>query len=318
MKESIIHEEQRYTLFPIVHNDIWNLYKKQLSMFWISSEIDFSEDYNDWLKLTDNEKHFIKNVLAFFASADGLVSINIMNNFSKDVLILEAQYCYNFQCTIEGIHNEVYSLLIDNLIKDKDEKNFLFNSIKNISSVNKKANWAFYYNDSNVLSFPYRLMGYIIIEGLFFSASFCAIYWIKQRNILKGLTKSNEFIARDERLHTEFGIMIYKKLDNKIPEEKVHEMFEQAIDMECEFIEDAIPVKLIGMNSDDMKLYIKYVANMLLIELGYKPIFKDAKNNFGFMNLIGLEGRSNFFDERTSQYQMNTNSHNNLVMVEDF
>lgn len=314
--ELIQLEDQRYTLFPIKYPEIWNNYKKQLGCFWITSEIDFSKDKNDFdNKLNDNERHYIKYVLAFFAGSDGIVNINILNNFVKEIKILEAQIAYNFQGVMEGIHNETYSTMIDILIDDEEEKKYLFNSLENIACIGQKGRWALKYSNNNI-PLNKRLLAYIIVEGLFFSSSFCCIYWIKQKNILAGLTKSNEFISRDERLHTEFGIILYSMLKNKLSSLEVYEIMDEALEIEIEFVLNSLPVKLLGMNSELMVKYVKYVADRLLKDLGYEMKYM-VTNPFSFMNNIGLESRSNFFDERTSTYQKIVN-HQELNFTDDF
>jgi len=315
--ELLLNEIQRYTLHPIIYPQIWNMYKKQLASFWISTEIDFSRDKNDWdTKLNNNERYFLKHILAFFASSDGLVGINILDNFSKEVKILEAQITYNYQCTIEGIHSEVYSLMIDTYIDDVDEKHNLFNAISQISFIKEKATWILKWTNGNT-HFVKRLLAFVIVEGLFFSGSFCAIFWIKQRGILSGLTKSNEFISRDEGMHTEFGCLLYSMIINKLDKNEVYGMFKEAVEIESKYITEALPVKLIGMNNDLMKQYIKYVADRLLLDLGYNKIY-DVSNPFSFMNNIGLESRSNFFDERTSTYQKSNFQKELLISSDDF
>jgi len=318
MSEILLIETQRYTLFPIKYPKIYDMYKKQLACFWISSEIDFSKDKNDWLnKLNDDERFFIKHILAFFAGSDGIVNVNILDNFSKEVKILEAQMTYNFQGTMESIHSEVYSLMIESYIDDNIEKNKLFNAIENIPCIKKKAEWALKWTKSTN-QFSYRLVAFAIVEGLFFSGAFCAIYWIKERNLLPGLTKSNEFIARDERLHTEFACLLYSMISNRIKQEEIHMMFNEAIEIEIEFITESLPIKLIGMNSNLMIQYIKYVADWLLNNLSYEKLF-NVENPFSFMNTIGMESRSNFFDERTSTYQKATSMQNTILKAdEDF
>ena len=302
--EPLLTEIQRYTLHPIKYQKIWDMYKKQQACFWIATEIDFSKDKSDWLNvLNDNERYFIKHILAFFAGSDGIVSINILDNFSKDVKILEAQMTYNFQGTMESIHSEVYSLMIETYIDDNVEKDILFNAIEKIPCIKKKADWALKWTKSSTNdNFSRRLVAFAIIEGLFFSGAFCAIYWIKERGILPGLTKSNEFIARDERLHTEFACLLYSMINNKLTNEEIYSMIEEAIEIESEFILESLPVKLIGMNNDLMSKYIRYVADWLLVNLGYDKLY-NIQNPFSFMNTIGMESRSNFFDERTSTYQ---------------
>ena len=317
MNELLLTETQRYTLHPIKYHHIWNLYKKQLASFWISSEIDFSKDKHDWdTKLNDNERFFLKHILAFFASSDGLVGINILDNFSKEVKILEAQIAYNYQCTMEGIHSEVYSLMIDTYIDDIHEKDILFNAITKIECIEEKSKWILKWTHNNT-DFTRRLIAFIIVEGLFFSGSFCSIFWIKQKGILNGLTKSNEFIARDEGMHTEFGCLLYSMISNKLDQNEVFDMFKNAVQIESKYITEALPVKLIGMNNNLMIQYIKYVADNLLVQLGYNKLY-DVTNPFSFMNNIGLESRSNFFDERTSTYQKSNNMKETLIINDDF
>ena len=302
--EILLREEQRYTLHPIKYPQIFDMYKQFLACFWIASEVDLSKDKSDWTnKLSDNERYFLKHILAFFAGSDGIVSVNIMDNFSKDVKILEAQMAYGLQVTVESIHSEMYSLLIETYIDNSLEKDKLFNAITEIPCVAKKAQWALKWTDRNeTKSFAKRLVAFSIVEGLFFSGAFCSIYWIKERGLLPGLTKSNEFIARDEGLHTKFAFLLYSMIKNKLSVETVYEMIDEAVEIEREFITESLPVKLIGMNSDLMTQYIKYVADFILVNLSY-PKKYNLKNPFSFMNNIGMESRSNFFDERTSTYQ---------------
>ena len=318
--EPLLSESQRYTLHPIKYPKIWEMYKKQLACFWIATEVDFSKDKVDWnTKLNDNERYFIKHILAFFAGSDGIVNVNILDNFSKDVKILEAQITYNFQGTMEGIHSEVYSLMIETYIDDPLEKHNLFNAIEKIPCIAKKANWALKWTKSTDKNFAKRLIAFTIVEGIFFSGAFCSIYWLKEKNILPGLTKSNEFIARDERLHTEFGCLLYSMIKYGISEKEVFEMIDEAVNIESEFITESLPVKLIGMNNDLMIQYIKYVADWLLVALGYNKKY-NINNPFSFMNNIGMESRSNFFDERTSTYQKANvfNSSTELKFSDDF
>jgi ribonucleoside-diphosphate reductase beta chain len=329
--EPLLTEEQRYTLHPIKHADIWESFKKQEANFWTAEEVDLSLDKTDWkLKLNDDERYFIKNILAFFAGSDGIVGVNILDNFSKDVKVLEAQFAYSFQGTMEAIHSEMYSLLIDTYIDDVEEKNKLFNGITTIPCISKKAAWALKWtNNLNIddftdqinitNSFAKRLVAFAIVEGLFFSGSFCAIYWIKQRGVLPGLTKANEWIARDEGFHTKFACLLYSKIINKLDQETIYEMISEAVEIETEFITESLPVKLIGMNNELMTDYIMCVANWLLTELGYKKKY-NVKNPFLFMENLGIQSRSNFFDERTSTYQSAHvfNSSKELVVVDDF
>lgn len=304
-QEDLLVPQQRYTLFPLQHHDIWELYKKQLASFWTREEIDFSQDRQQWDNLLDENEHkFIKHVLAFFAGTDTIVALNLMDNFCKEVEVLEAQIAYTFQAMMEGIHSEVYSVMIDTYITDPKEKAEVFHDMGNVKSVWHKMQWAEKWSlNSETSPFSNRLVAFAIVEGLFFSGAFCAIYWLKQRNLLPGLTKSNEFIARDEGMHTDFACLLYSKLKyTRMSEEQVHAMFRDAVDVEKEFINESIPCRLIGMNSELMSQYIEFVADMLLEKLGYTKLF-GSRNPFPFMDMIGLIGRSNFFEERPSQYQ---------------
>lgn len=296
-------ENSRFTLYPIKYDDIWQLYKKQVASFWIAEEVDLSQDVNDWNnKLTDDERWFIKNILAFFAGSDGIVNLNLTERFMNDVKLLEAVMTYSFQSTMENIHSEMYSLMIDTYIKDPVEKDKLLNAITTIPCVGKKANWALKWIN-NVDSFSKRLIAFAIVEGIFFSGSFCAIYWLRTRNLLPGLTLSNEFIARDEGMHCEFACLLYNKyLNNKLKFEDIVPIFIEAVEIETEFICESLPCKLIGMNSELMTQYIKYVADKLLVQLGYPKIY--YKNNpFPFMDQMSVDGKTNFFESRVSQYQ---------------
>jgi ribonucleotide reductase beta subunit family protein with ferritin-like domain len=309
----VLRETQRLTIYPILHQRLWDHYKKQLATFWTAEEIDFSRDRDQWnTKLNDDERHFIRSILAFFAASDSVVSLNIMNRFCTDVTLLEAQTCYTYQAATENIHAEVYSIMIDTYVTDPEERADMFSNLGSIPSVKKKVEWAQNWSiessdgsakDSDA-SFPLRIVAYAIVEGLFFSGAFCAIYWIKQRNLLPGLTKSNEFIARDEGQHTEFACTLYSMLPEKsrLSQERVHAIVREAVDVEIEFIVESVPCRLVGMNPTLMTEYIRYVADGLLRMLGYDEIYK-ASNPFQFMELIGMSGRSNFFEERVSQYQ---------------
>ena len=319
--EPLLMEEQRYTLHPIKHQDIWELFKKQQASFWTAEEIDFGKDKIDWNeKLSENERYFIKHILAFFAGSDGIVGVNILDNFSKDVKILEVQFTYSIQGTMEAIHSEVYSLMIDTYIDNIEEKHTLFNAITKIPCISKKASWALKWTDANSnKSFAQRLVAFAVVEGLFFSGSFCAIYWIKEKGILPGLTKSNEWISRDEGMHTKFACLLYSKIVNKIEQEQIYLMIDEAVLIETEFITESLPVKLIGMNTDLMSQYIKFVADWLLNQLGYEEKY-GVKNPFMFMEDLGMQSRSNFFDERTSTYQNAHifNSSKKLEVTDDF
>jgi ribonucleoside-diphosphate reductase beta chain len=307
--------ENRLVLYPIKYHNIWNMYIKQRSAFWIPDEIDFSKDYIDWEKLTSDEKYFIENILAFFAGADGIVTMNIDVNFNQEVKILEAKYVYNFQSMMEGIHAETYSLMIDYYIKDNQRKMDLLNGIETIPCINKKANWAMKWIQK-IDPFSKRLIAFAIVEGIFFSGSFCAIYWLKQRGLMPGLTISNELISRDESMHCEFACLLYNMLNNKLDEDIVHQMFIEAINIEKEFIIASLPCKLIGMNSNLMSQYLEFVTDRLLTQLNYNKIFF-VKNPFPFMDVINLQGKTNFFEHRVSQYQK-AKIDQNIYLVDEF
>jgi ribonucleotide reductase beta subunit family protein with ferritin-like domain len=313
--EPLLQEEQRFCLFPIKHYDIWELQEKQASLFWRAVEIDFSKDLSDWESLDDNTKFFIKNILAFFAGSDSIVNLNIMHNFTKDISILEAQHFYQFQSMMENEHSLVYSLQIETLIKDEEEKNKLFNALITIPCITNKMKWCIEWL-SNGDRFAKRLIAFAIVEGIFFSGSFCAIYWIKEKNILPGLTTSNEFISRDEGLHCEFACLLYSKLINKLNEEEIHDIISKAVEIEKEFITESLPCKLIGMNSDLMKQYIEFVADRLLNMLGYNKIY-NSKNPFQFMEKISIDQKTNFFERRVTEYakvNLNKSNSNNFIV----
>jgi ribonucleotide reductase beta subunit family protein with ferritin-like domain len=303
MEEPLLTENKnRYTLYPIQHNDIWKMYKLALSSFWVVEEVDLSKDLSDWTdKLSDNERYFIKHILAFFAASDGIVNRNLGSRFFDEVSIQEAKAFYANQIQIETIHSEMYSLMIDTYIKDPEEKLHLFNAFDEIPIIKKKGEWAIKWIEDADSTFAQRLIAFAIVEGVFFSGSFCAIFWLKQRNLMEGLCKSNEFISRDESLHTEFGILLYSKIVNRISQENVHNMMSEAVDLEIEFITESIPCNLLGMNSLLMTEYIKYVADRLLIQLGYDTIY-NTHNPFPFMQNIGMENKTNFFESRVGDY----------------
>lgn len=292
----------RYTLFPIESSEqyLYTLYKKAVASFWTAEEIDFSRDKNDWNKLTDNEQYFIKHVLAFFAGSDGIVQENLAARFQKDVKSPVARLFYGMQNAIEGIHSEVYSLLIDQYVKDKDEQLKYFRAIDSIPCVRDKALWALKWIES-AEDFATRLVAFACVEGIFFSGSFCAIYWIKKRGLLPGLTFSNELISRDEGLHTEFAVALYHTLENKLDSETIHDTIRSAVDKETAFICEALPCSLIGMNARDMTQYIQFVADRLAVQLGAPKLY-NASNPFDFMELISLEGKTNFFEKKVSEY----------------
>ena len=299
-EELLIENKQRFTLFPIKHHDIWDLYKKSVNCFWTVEEIDFTIDIQHWEeKLNDNERFFIKNVLAFFAGSDGIVNENLAVNFYNQVQLPEARNLYAFQIGMEGIHSHAYSLMIDLYIKDTSEKETLFNAIETIPAVKKKADWAIKYIKNG--SFPERLLAFIAIEGIFFSGSFCAIFWLKSRGLMPGLAMSNQFISRDENLHTLTGVLLYSKLTQKLSEKEVHELFNEVYNIEQQFIIESLPVALIGMNSKLMQEYIQYVTDYWLVTLGYSKLF-NTKNPFSFMEYISLENQTNFFEKRVSEY----------------
>jgi ribonucleoside-diphosphate reductase beta chain len=316
----------RLTMFPIVHQDIWDMYKKQESAFWKAEEIDFSKDYDDFITLSSDEQHFIKMVLAFFASSDNIVNFNLRERFTKEVKNQEALVCYDYQVMMENVHSAVYSLMLDTLVKDPEEKIKLFNAVSTVDSVKEMYTWAMKWIESKD-SFAHRLVAFAIVEGVFFSSSFCAIYWFKLFNnkgkaILNGLVKSNEFVSRDEGMHTDFACLLYSKLVNKLPSDEIHMMFRDAVKIAQSFAVESLPVRLIGMNSDLMKDYIEYVADRLLGTLGYSKIY-NKKNPFPFMDTIGMMGKTNFFESRPTEYQSAKNSTTNktlskLEIVDDF
>jgi len=301
--EPILQENpNRFVLFPIEHDDIWAFYKKAEASFWTAEEIDLSPDLIDWEnKLTDDERHFIKHVLAFFAASDGIVNENLAENFLSEVQYTEAKFFYGFQIAIENIHSETYSLLIDTYIKDKAEKDKLFNAIDTLDCVQKKAKWALRWIEQG--SFAERLVAFAAVEGIFFSGSFCSIFWLKKRGLMPGLSFSNELISRDEGLHCDFACLLYTKhLIEKMPKEQIQEIIKDAVEIEKEFVTDALPVKLIGMNAELMQQYIEFVADRLLVELGNDKIY-DVSNPFDFMDMINLQGKTNFFEKRVGEYQ---------------
>ena len=303
-KEQILEENpNRFVLFPIKYDKLWEAYKKAESSFWTAEEIDFSKDLNDWEKLTDNEQFFIKNIIAFFAGSDGIVLENLVGNFCNEIQIPEARCFYGFQIAIENIHSEVYSLLIDKYVKDVDEKNKLFNAIDEIPCVKRKAEWAIKWMSKDKGSFAKRVVAFSIVEGIFFSGSFCAIFWLKKRGLMPGLTFSNELISRDEGMHTDFAVLIYKMLNNKLSNDEIYQIVTEAVEIEKSFINDSIPCAMIGMNSDLMSQYIEYVADRLIVQLGYAKYY-NSENPFDFMQLISMENKTNFFEKRVSEYSL--------------
>lgn len=292
---------KRFVLFPIKHDKVWNMYKQAEASFWTAEEIDLSHDLNDWEKLNNNERHFVSHILAFFAASDGIVNENLAMRFSSEVQIPEARCFYGFQIAIENIHSETYSLLIDTYIRNPKEREHLFNAIETIPCVKKKAEWALKWIESSD-SFAERLLAFAAVEGIFFSGSFCSIFWLKKRGLMPGLTFSNELISRDEGLHCDFACLLYSMLNNKPSEARVKEIILDAVAFEKEFICEALPVDLIGMNSRMMSNYIEFVADRLLVSLGYSKVFK-TPNPFDWMELISLQGKTNFFEKRVAEYQ---------------
>ncbi|MDZ4846120.1 MAG: ribonucleoside-diphosphate reductase small subunit [Chitinophagales bacterium] len=300
--EPLLEESKsRFVLFPIKHDEVWKMYKQAEASFWTTEEIDLSHDYTDWDKMTKDEKHFIKHVLAFFAASDGIVNENLVLNFMKEIQIPEARCFYGFQVAIENIHAETYSLLIDTYVKDPLEKSRLFNAIETVPCVKKKADWALRWIE-NAPSFAHRLVAFAAVEGIFFSGSFCSIFWLKKRGLMPGLCFSNELISRDEGLHTDFACLLYSMLRNKISADEVCSIICDAVTYEKEFVSDALPVSLIGMNADLMCQYIEFVADRLLISLGQQKVY-NATNPFPWMEMISLQGKTNFFEKRVAEYQ---------------
>ncbi|WP_250631608.1 ribonucleoside-diphosphate reductase small subunit [Rhodoflexus caldus] len=316
----LVENPNRFVLLPIEYDDIWQMYKKHEASFWTAEEIDLSQDLKDWENLNDGERHFISHVLAFFAASDGIVNENLAANFLHEVQYSEAKCFYGFQIMMENIHSETYSLLIDTYIKDPAEKHRLFNAIETVPCVQKKAEWALRWIKSP--NFAERLVAFAAVEGIFFSGSFCSIFWLKKRGLMPGLSFSNELISRDEGLHCDFACLLYTRhLKNRLPEERVLEIITDAVEIEQEFITDALPVDLIGMNSRLMSQYIEFVADRLLVELGYKKYY-GSSNPFDFMEMISLQGKTNFFEKRVGEYQkagvMSEKSAQKFSLDEDF
>lgn len=294
-------DPNRFVIFPIVHNEIWEYYKKAEASFWTAEEIDLSHDLKDWENLNDGERHFISHVLAFFAASDGIVNENLAVDFISKVQYAEAKCFYGFQIMIENIHAETYSLLIDTYIKDPVERDKMLHAIDHIDCVQKKANWAMRWINEG--SFIERLIAFAAVEGIFFSGSFCSIFWLKKRGLMPGLTFSNELISRDEGLHRDFACLLYNShIINKLPEERIYEIIKDAVEIEKEFVTDALPVSLIGMNAQLMCQYIEFVADHLLESLHLEPVY-NATNPFDFMDMISLQGKTNFFEKRVGEYQ---------------
>jgi ribonucleoside-diphosphate reductase beta chain len=303
MEEHILKENHsRFVIFPLKYMDIWEMYKTAQMSNWTAEEIDLTQDLTDWEeKLNNDEKHYIKNVLAFFAASDGIVNSNLCNNFINEVQYTEAQFFYGAQIAMENVHSETYSLLIDTYIKDDKEKDHLFNAIETVPSVKKKADWALKWIGSD--SFAERLIAFAAVEGIFFSGSFCSIFWLKKRGLMPGLAFSNELISRDEGLHCEFACLLHNKyIQNKVSPERITQIITEAVDIEKEFITDSLPVSLIGMNSKLMQQYIEFVADYWLVALGCKK-FYNSVNPFDFMDMLSLQNKGNFFERKISEYQ---------------
>ena len=311
--EPLLREDNnRYVMFPIKDNAIWSFYKKQVDCFWRAEEIDLSKDLIHWESLNADERHFISMILAFFAASDGIVLENLAIRFMNDVQLAEARAFYGFQIAMENIHSETYSLLIDTYITNKEEKTKLFQAIENFPCIAKKANWAKKWIADNRSSFASRLVAFAAIEGIFFSSAFASIYWIKKRGVMPGLTFSNELISRDEALHTEFAILLYSRLEKKLNKKRIYEIIQNAVEIEKEFITDAIPCRMIGMNTTLMVQYIEFVADRLCLQLGYDKIY-NASNPFDFMELISVETKVNFFERTNSEYALANKSVDNEI-----
>ena len=325
VEEPLLKENKnRFVLFPIQHDDIWNFYKKAEASIWTAEEIDLHQDLTDWNeKLSEDEQYFIKHILAFFAASDGIVNENLAENFVNEVQYTEAKFFYGFQIMMENIHSETYSLLIDTYIKDPKEANALFNAIETFDAIKKKAEWALKWIESP--SFAERLIAFAAVEGIFFSGSFCSIFWLKKRGLMPGLTFSNELISRDEGLHCDFAVHLHNNhLVNQVPKERIKEIIIDALDIEREFITESLPVRLIGMNSDLMVQYLEFVTDRLLLELNCEKVY-NSTNPFDFMEMISLQGKTNFFEKRVGEYQKagvmkegDDNNAHKFSMDEDF
>ena len=304
--EPLLQEDvNRYVMFPIKDQDIWKMYKKQEDLFWRAEEIDLSKDNKDWETLNDDEKHFISMILAFFAASDGIVLENLGVRFMGEVQLSEARAFYGLQIAMENIHSITYSTLIDTYIKDKEQKHKLFNALNEYDCIKKKGQWAIKWINDKKSNFATRLVAFACIEGIFFSGAFCAIYWLKKRGLMPGLTFSNELISRDEALHTEFAVLLHSKLEKPLKKQKIHEIISEAVTIELEFINDSLPCRLIGMNQLLMKQYIEFVADRLSVQLGGDKIY-ESKNPFDWMENISIETKTNFFEDRVSEYSLTT------------
>ncbi|KAF0870739.1 RIR2 reductase, partial [Crocuta crocuta] len=320
--EPLLRENpRRFVIFPIEYHDIWQMYKKAEASFWTAEEVDLSKDIQHWESLKPEERYFISHVLAFFAASDGIVNENLVERFSQEVQITEARCFYGFQIAMENIHSEMYSLLIDTYIKDPREREFLFNAIETMPCVKKKADWALRWIGDKESTYGERVVAFAAVEGIFFSGSFASIFWLKKRGLMPGLTFSNELISRDEGLHCDFACLMFKHLVHKPSEQRVKEIIVNAVRIEQEFLTEALPVKLIGMNCTLMKQYIEFVADRLMLELGFSKVFR-VENPFDFMENISLEGKTNFFEKRVGEYQrmgvMSSPTENSFTLDADF
>ena len=309
-------DDNRFVMFPIVDKDIWDMYKKQVDCFWRTEEIDLSKDLDHFEKLTNDEKYFISMILAFFAASDGIVLENLGMRFMSEVQLSEARAFYGFQIAMENIHSETYSLMIESLIKDENKKTQLFEAMSNFPCIKKKADWAIKWINDKDSSFAMRLIAFACVEGIFFSGSFCSIFWLKKRGLMPGLTFSNELISRDEALHTEFAVLLYSKLNKKLDKKQVTEIVTESVEIEKEFICDALPCRLIGMNSTLMSQYIEFVADRLLVQLGCDKHY-NTQNPFSFMEMISVEGKTNFFEKRVSEYALTNKEKDDTVFELD-
>ena len=308
-------DDNRYVMFPIKYKSIWDMYKKQEFSFWRAEEIDLSKDSKYWEQLSCDEQHFIKMILAFFAASDGIVLENLATRFMGEIQVSEARAFYGLQIAMENIHSITYSLLIDTYIKDFSEKNKLFNALNEYECIKKKGDWAKKWLHDKRSNFATRLVAFACVEGIFFSGAFCAIFWLKKRGILPGLTFSNELISRDEALHTEFAVLLYSILERKLKKQRIHEIIKEAVEIEKEFIVDALPCRLIGMNSVLMGQYIEFVADRLCVQLGYEKIY-NSSNPFDFMEMISVQSKTNFFEDRVSDYSLATKENDTSMSFE--
>ena len=315
----LARDDNRFVMFPIKHDDIWKMYQKQVDCFWRPEEIDLTKDLKDWESLNHDERFFISMILAFFAASDGIVLENLAMRFMNDVQLSEARAFYGFQIAMENIHSHTYSLLIETYIKNSEEKSRLFNAIEHFPSIKKKSDWAQKWIHDNRSSFATRLIAFACVEGIFFSGAFCSIFWIKKRGLLPGLTFSNELISRDEALHCEFAVLLYSKLLKKMSKTRVHEIIKEAVEIETEFICEALPCRLIGMNSQMMTQYIQFVADRLCLQLGYDKIY-NVSNSCDFMELISLESKGNMFERKIGEYGLANKTQNDdtFNLSEDF